>query len=123
VGTLTRGLRLAAGEDRGAPVLAPRLARLAVAWVDGRAVRLATGLIARSLGLAFLGRESAGSGLLIPGCRSVHTFGMRFPIDIAFLDAEGVVLSRRLGVGPGRVAADRRASAVLEVPAAPEAQR
>lgn len=62
-------------------------------------------------------RERAGSGLLIPGCRSVHTFGMRFAIDVAFLDSDGVVISRRLGVRPRRIVADRRASAVLEVPA------
>ena len=61
-------------------------------------------------------REGAGSGLLIPGCRSIHTFGMRFAIDVAFLDADGAVISRRAGVRPRRIVADRRAFAVLEVP-------
>jgi uncharacterized membrane protein (UPF0127 family) len=102
-----------AGRGRG---LSPRLARLPVAFVGGRSVRLATGGLARTLGLAFLERHAAGSGLLIPGCRSVHTFGMRFPLDIAFLDAEGAVLSRRRGVGRRRIVADRRAAAVLELP-------
>jgi uncharacterized protein len=87
------------------------------AWVDGRAVRVAAGGAARTLGLAFLDRRSAGDGLLIPGCRSVHTFGMRFPLDVAFLDAEGAVLSRRLAIGARQIVFDRRASAVLEVPA------
>jgi uncharacterized membrane protein (UPF0127 family) len=102
--------------------LARRLERLPTVRVNGRLVRLAAGPSARALGLAFLDRRSAGSGLLIPGCRSVHTLGMRFSLDIAFLDAEGAVLSRRLGVGPRRIVCDRRASAVLEVPAreAPE---
>ena len=61
-------------------------------------------------------RDRVGGGLLIPGCRSIHTFGMRFAIDVAFLDAEGAVLSRRLELPRRRVVADRRASAVLEVP-------
>jgi hypothetical protein len=42
---------------------------------------------------------------------------MRFALDVEFLDAEGVVLSRRFGVRPRRVVFDRRASAVLEMPA------
>ena len=94
-----------------------RLARLPTVRIDGRRVRLAATRRARLVGLAMTDRESAGSGLLIPGCRSVHTFGMRFAIDVAFLDSEGAVISRRLGVRPRRIVADRRASAVLEVPA------
>jgi uncharacterized protein len=101
--------------------LARRLERLPVVRVGGRPVRLASGRVPRALGLAFLDRRSAGDGLLIPGCRSVHTFGMRFPLDIEFLDAEGMVLSRRLGVAPRRIVCDRRASAVVEVPAREDA--
>ncbi|HYY06459.1 MAG TPA: DUF192 domain-containing protein [Candidatus Limnocylindria bacterium] len=98
--------------------LAPRLARLPVADIEGRAIRIADRWWARALGLALLDSREAASGLLIPGCRSVHTFGMRFPLDIAFLDAEGAVLSRRLGVPPRRVVFNRRAAAVLELPSA-----
>ena len=47
---------------------------------------VATTVSSRLLGLALLRREHAGAGLLIPRCRSVHTFGMRFPIDVLFLD-------------------------------------
>jgi uncharacterized protein len=114
--TSTRAGRNGRGSGSGG-ALAPRLARLPVAFVEGRRVRLASGGTARALGLAFLDRRDAGTGLLIPGCRSVHTFGMRFPLDISFLDAEGAVLSRRLAVGARRMVFDRRASAVLEVPA------
>ena len=39
-----------------------------------------------------LGRDDFQGALLIEGCRSVHTLGMRFPIDVAHLDADGVVL-------------------------------
>jgi len=70
-----------------------------------------------------LDRSDAGPGLLIPGCRSVHTFGMRFALDVAFLDAEGAVISRRRAVPPRRFVADRRAAAVLELPAEDQADR
>ena len=39
-----------------------------------------------------LGRDRVEGALLIEGARSVHTFGMRFPIDVAHLDDDGVVL-------------------------------
>jgi uncharacterized protein len=39
-----------------------------------------------------LGRDGIEGALLIEGTRSVHTLGMRFPIDVAHLDADGVVL-------------------------------
>jgi uncharacterized membrane protein (UPF0127 family) len=39
-----------------------------------------------------LGRESFDGALLIVPARSVHTIGMRFPIDVAWLDADLTVL-------------------------------
>jgi uncharacterized membrane protein (UPF0127 family) len=62
-------------------------------------------------------RRAAGAGLLIPGCRSVHTFGMRFPLDLIFLDLNWRPVSLRRSVPPGRLAFERRARAVLELPA------
>jgi hypothetical protein len=82
-----------------------------------REVPVATGLRARTLGLSHLDREDAGPGLLIPRCASVHTFGMRFALDLHFLDADGRVLGSRLAVPPRRFVAHRGAAAVLEVPA------
>jgi uncharacterized membrane protein (UPF0127 family) len=52
--------------------------------------------------------------LLLPRTRSVHTFGMRFPIEVAWLDDEWRVVAVR-PVPPGRVALPRRrARHVLE---------
>jgi pyruvate,orthophosphate dikinase len=99
------------------PTLARRLRRLPTASVLGCEVPVAAGSRARLLGLAGLERERAGDGLLIPRCSSVHTFAMRFALDLVFLDADGRVLSTRRGVGPRRVVSDRRAAAVLELPA------
>jgi uncharacterized membrane protein (UPF0127 family) len=82
----------------------------------GRVVPVATGVRARALGLSLLDRKDAGPGLLIPRCAAVHTFGMRFPLDIHFLDADGIMLSTRRAVPPRRFVAHRGAAAVLEVP-------
>jgi len=97
-------------------VLAARLRRLPTKQVLGRQVRVARGPRARLLGLAGLDRERAGAGLLIPRCRSVHSFGMRFLLDLVFLDRDGDVCSIRRAVPPRRLVSDRRASAVLELP-------
>lgn len=70
----------------------------------------------RLRGLAWRERAAAGPGLLIPRCASVHTFGMRFPLDLYFLDGAGRVLSVRRRVPPRRVAWQRGARAVLEIP-------
>jgi uncharacterized protein len=85
--------------------------------VAGHHVPVAARPIVRLLGLALLDRDRSGPGLLIPRCHSVHTFGMRFALDIAFLDSAGEVISCRRAVPPARVAAGRGAASVLEVPA------
>ena len=51
---------------------------------------------------------------MFPRCRSVHTFGMSFPIDVIFLDRHGWPIDIRRGVGLGRVVICRRAAAVIE---------
>src|SRR5437660_560148 len=72
----------------------------------------------RLLGLA--GLELAeipwGHALLLRPCRSVHTFGMRFDLDLIFLSAGGRILSLEYGVPPARVRASPGAAAVLEFP-------
>jgi hypothetical protein len=98
------------------PELASRLRRLPRTPVLGVEVPVAVGLRARLLGLALLRPESAGAGLLIPACRSVHTFGMRFPLRVVFLDAAGAPVSEHR-VPPRRAVSDRRAASVLELPA------
>ena len=74
----------------------------------------------RLLGLSWRSREKAGPGLLIPRCSSVHTFGMRFPLDVYFLDDKGRVISARRRVPPRRVLWQRGAAAILEIPSPPE---
>lgn len=96
--------------------VAQRLCRLPRAAVLGREVPVAADLRSRLLGLAWLGRDVAGAGLLIPRCSSVHTFGMRFALDLYFLDCEGMVIAARHRIPACRVLFCRAAAAVLEIP-------
>lgn len=98
---------------------ARRLRDLPSTDVLGHEVRIASSCRARLLGLSRLDREGGGPGLLIPRCSCVHTFGMRFALDLVFLDRAGRPCSVRLALPPRRIAWDRRASAVLELPAHP----
>ncbi|MCH0541058.1 DUF192 domain-containing protein [Streptomyces sp. MUM 203J] len=64
-----------------------------------------------------LGRDGLEGALLIAPCASVHTFRMRFPIDVAYLDRELRVLSVHT-LRPGRLPLPRlRARSVLETEA------
>jgi hypothetical protein len=93
-----------------------RLRGLPRALVLGHVVPVAESRRSRLAGLSVLRRERAGPGLLIPRCSSVHTFGMRFALELVFLDAEGRTLRRVAGVGGGRVVRCSGAAAVLELP-------
>jgi uncharacterized membrane protein (UPF0127 family) len=66
------------------------------------------GLLGRS-GLA------AGEGLWIVPCESVHTFGMKFPIDLVYLDRNKKVKKVRSGVPPWRLSACLSAHSVIEL--------
>jgi uncharacterized protein len=100
----------------GPPAAARRFRRLSRTVVLGRSVPIGRGIRGRVLGLALLSRERAGPGLLIPRCFSVHTWGMRFDLDLYFLDRGGAVIFVADRVPPRRVVRRRRAAAVLEIP-------
>jgi len=57
---------------------------------------------ARARRRGLLGRESIDGVLVLRPCRHVHTFRMRFAIDVAFCDVNGLVL-RTCSLPPGRV--------------------
>jgi hypothetical protein len=94
----------------------PRLAALPHRSVLGVEAAVATGPAARLLGLAWIPRRQAGGGLLIPRCSSVHSFGMRFELDLFFLDAAEQPLLVCRSLPPRRLAWCRDAVAVLEIP-------
>lgn len=79
---------------------------------------LALGLVSRARGLLGTEMDWGGGGrvLVLAPCRSVHTIGMGYALDIAFVDRRGIVLRAEHGVRPGRLLACRRATFVLERP-------
>lgn len=67
-----------------------------------------------------LGRREpeVGEGLLLRPCRAVHMYGMRFPLDVAFLTVEGRVVELYPRLAPAhRSRVHREAAAALELPA------
>jgi uncharacterized membrane protein (UPF0127 family) len=79
-------------------------------------------MLSRMKGL--LGRKdlATGEGILIRPAPSIHTFFMRFPIDVVFLSRQGEVLKIAEHVAPWRARSCRHSYAVLEL-AAGEAGR
>jgi uncharacterized membrane protein (UPF0127 family) len=66
-------------------------------------VETARGLARRLVGLIGRREFAPGSALMIPACGQVHTFLVRFPIDVIFLDAENRILCVEANVRPYRV--------------------
>jgi uncharacterized protein len=58
-----------------------------------------------------------GSAMIIAPTSAIHTFAMRFTIDVIFVSKDGRVLKVRPHVKPRRIAAAWRAFAVVELPA------
>ena len=98
-----------------------------LATEDGRVVcercLIADGPFARMRGL--LGRKElpGGEGILLRPAGSVHTFFMRFPIDVVFLDRELRVVAIAADVPPWRTRGARGAKAVVELPAGEASRR
>jgi len=80
---------------------------------------LLTAFDSKSRRKGLLGRDSLpeGSALIIAPCQAIHTFSMRFAIDVAFVAKGGMVLKVRQAVPPRRIVIALRAFAVIELPA------
>ena len=66
-----------------------------------------------------LGRPplGAGGGVLLTPCRAVHTFGLSYPVDVAFLDRRGAVVALYHRLAPGNASRWHRAAVyALELP-------
>ena len=75
-------------------------------------------MLSRMRGL--LGRDGLpdGTGMLLSPCNSIHTVGMRFPLDVIFLDRERIVVKIIRGLPPHRFAmGGRGAHAAVELEA------
>ena len=105
----------AAAVDRAAAAACPRLDGLPGRDLPGglRVVQ-AHSRAARMKGLAKLDEMPATTALHIPRCRSVHTFTMRFPLDLLWLDNAGHVVRVDPSVPPRRLKSCLRARSVIE---------
>ena len=81
-------------------------------------VGVASTRAARAVGLLSRTGLEPGEALWIVPSRGVHTWGMRFAIDVVALDEAGMVIDCVSNMGPWRVRLPRRGTAgVLELPA------
>ena len=96
--------------------LPPRLSSLPADPLGGGLVIVrATTAWSRLRGLAGLDALPPDVGLHLPRCRSVHTFGMRFALDLVWLDRDGTVVRVDAAVARRRHRSARRARSVVEV--------
>jgi uncharacterized membrane protein (UPF0127 family) len=96
----------------------PRLAALAARELPGGLrVAQARRFGERRRGLGRLDAIGAHEGLHIPRTRSVHTFGMRFALDLVWLGPDGEVVRVDRAVPPRRARTCLRARSVVEVAA------
>lgn len=80
-------------------------------------LHVADGPLSRLRGLARLDDLPGDCGLLLTRTKSVHTLGMRFALDVIWLDRRGAVVRVDHGVQPRKHAACRTARSVVEVAA------
>ena len=83
----------------------------------GETVEVANTSETRRVGLLKHTRLEPGSGLWIVPCESVHTFFMKFPIDLVYLDKKRKVKKVRHAVPAWRLSACLTAHSILELPA------
>jgi len=80
--------------------------------------KLAVDRADRRRGLLGTASLPEGEGLLIEPCRSVHTMGMAYPIDVLFMAGDGRVVKAVRGLRPGRITRPVLAARMaLELPA------
>jgi uncharacterized protein len=71
----------------------------------------------RMCGLLTKPRLNENEGLLIVPCSSVHTFGMRYALDLVFLDKQWNIVKTVSSLKPWRMSASSNANMVLELAA------
>ena len=81
-------------------------------------VELAVDSRSRRRGLLGRDRLDEGAALVIAPCSSIHTFFMRFPIDVIFVARDGRVLKTYAAVERSRIAFRVGAFAAIELPVA-----
>lgn len=93
-------------------------------WSGSRVI-VADGFFQRLLGMtarAPVDKRGVPIVMAFPNCRAVHTCGMPYPLDIAFIDDGGAVLELYRCVDPFRMLRSRNAVLVLERAAGEEVE-
>jgi hypothetical protein len=103
------------------PLIAAPSAALRLVRDDGTVVaeRLEAAFDSATRRRGLLGRDGLDphTAMIIAPCNSVHTFFMRFPIDVIFVTRDGRVTKVRPAMPAWRIAASFRAYATIEMPA------
>ena len=84
--------------------------------VVARKLRIADNFFSRLRGLLGTRELPAGEGLLIRPCHSIHMFGMKYGIDVLFVDRQDQVIETITALMPGKTAACPGAEYVVELP-------
>lgn len=79
--------------------------------------RMADTFFSRLKGLLGTASLPEGQGLIIRPCNSIHTFGMRYDIDVLFVDGHNQVRKIVSAIAPGKIAMCRSSEYVIELPA------
>ena len=66
-------------------------------------VKVAKTFIKKTFGLILRNDISEADGLIIKPCNSIHTFFMRFPIDVLFVDRKNKIIALHENVKPWRI--------------------
>ena len=81
-------------------------------------VVIANTFLSRLVGLLGRSKLNQGEGLYLTNCQCVHMFGMRFSIDVVFLDQDNKVVGIEHNLLPFRISGFyRKAISCLELPA------
>jgi uncharacterized membrane protein (UPF0127 family) len=81
---------------------------------DGRIVVEAATHTAKRRGLAKLDALPPDLAMHFPKCTAIHTFGMRFPLDLIWLARDGSLVRVDRDVAPKRMRTCRQAASVVE---------
>lgn len=78
--------------------------------------RIADNFLTRLIGLLLTSRLDRGDALIISSCNRIHTIGMKYPIDVIFLDQNYKVVKIAFNLSSCKISTCLNASYVIEMP-------
>jgi hypothetical protein len=94
-----------------------KIVNLTRSTIIAEEVEIADTILSRMKGLLFRKSLAKSHALIIKPTSSIHTFFMRFPIDIVFLDKQNKILKLKVNVPPFRIIlCPPRAKSAVELP-------